>query len=143
MMNKCYSEMLEFDSYIDRYNYLRQCAKVGQRTFGWTRIFNQSFYRSKEWKDLRNSIIVRDGACDMAHSDYPIGEIIIHHINPITLDDLNDHSSKILDPENLVCVSHNTHNAIHYGDSSLLVVYEERRQYDTCPWKKLKGGNSK
>lgn len=138
-MKLTYSEMSQFQNFKDRYNYLRQNGKVGEQTFGYERYLNQEFYRSKEWKDIRNYIIVRDGGCDLGISDYPIqGNIYIHHINPLTEYDIINNSQMLIDPENLICVSFDTHNAIHYGNEDILNKYEVTQRYanDTCPWKK-------
>lgn len=123
MLIRTYSELTEIESYLDRFEYLKLGGGVSDRTFGGDRWLNQRFYKSKEWKDLRHKIAVRDLAKDLAHEDYPIaGTVYIHHINPLTPEDLKVRNlRKLLDPENLVCVSLNTHNAIHYGDSSLLI----------------------
>lgn len=138
MTNKTYSELLLLSSFIDRYQYLKIGGKVGEATFGRDRYLNQILYTSNEWKCFRRDIIVRDNGCDLACEGYDIrGKILIHHINPITIDDVNKRSSKIFDPENVICVSLITHNAIHYGDESLLIQAPiERRKNDTCPWRR-------
>ena len=138
MMIKTYSELLSFESFEDRYNYLKLSGEVGAETFGSFRYVNQSFYRSSEWKRIRNHIIARDEGCDLAISDRTIGgRILIHHLNPILEDDIVQHRSIVFDPENLICVSNNTHQAIHYGDASLLVLSKpiERKLNDTIPWR--------
>lgn len=135
---KTYSEMIQFGSFEDRYEYLRLGGRVGRETFGYDRYLNQSFYRSSEWRRIRNHVIARDGGCDLGIEDRLIdGKLLIHHMNPVTKNDvMNDFDSKILDPEFLVLVSHGTHNAIHYGDSSLLAVTpKDREPNDTIPWK--------
>lgn len=135
---KCYSELLTLPSFEERYRYLQIDGEIGIETFGLERIFNQQFYTSKEWKDTRRKIIVRDNGCDMALVDHNIFDRpVIHHINPISLIDLRNHSDKMFDPENLVLVSHRTHNAIHYGsyDQVREMEYVERRPFDMCPWK--------
>lgn len=139
-MNKVrtYSELMQLNTFEERFEYLKLNGSVCSQTFGFDRWMNQSFYRSSEWKRLRNSIIIRDSGCDLADPDRSIGSgIIIHHMNPIVLQDLIDQSEWLLNPEYLICVSHQTHNAIHYGDRELLInLPPERSKYDTCPWKK-------
>lgn len=137
MRIKTYSELITFSTFEDRFEYLQLKGIVGQETFGFDRYLNQILYNSKEWKHLRNEIIVRDNGCDLALEGFEIhGRILIHHINPITIDDVIKRRGIVFDPENLICVTHNTHNAIHYGDKSLLITGPiERRENDTCPWK--------
>lgn len=137
MKIKTYSELITFSTFEDRFEYLQLKGIVGQETFGFDRYLNQILYNSKEWKHLRNEIIVRDNGCDLALEGFEIhGRILIHHINPITIDDVIKRREMVFDPENLICVTHNTHNAIHYGDKSLLITGPiERRANDTCPWK--------
>lgn len=137
-MNKTYSELVSIDSFEERYNYLKLDGIVGQDTFGFDRYLNQIFYRSKEWRDFRRSIIIRDDGCDLAHPDFKIyGKmILIHHLNPITPEDILNRNSCLLDPENVVCTVKNTHDAIHYGSFDLIPKGPiERRKNDTCPWK--------
>ena len=134
---KTYEELITMDNYLDRYRYLKLDGIVAHDTFGSKRWMNQMFYRSKEWRQLRNKIIIRDKGCDLGLIDYPIGgRIIIHHLNPITIDDFTNNPDCMLDPNNVVCVSHNTHEAIHFGDEKILgaVEYIERKPNDTCPW---------
>lgn len=128
---------MKIPNYLDRYLYLKFSGTVGSETFGFSRYLNQAFYQSYEWKKLREKIIIRDSGCDLAHRDYPInGRVLIHHINPITLEDINNRSEIILDPENLICVSFDTHNAIHYGDESkLFISLPQRSKNDTIPWR--------
>lgn len=137
MRIKTYSELIALPTFEDRFEYLQLKGTVGQETFGFDRYLNQILYNSKEWKHLRNKIIVRDNGCDLAFEGFEIhGRILIHHINPITIDDVIKRREMVFDPENLICVTHNTHNAIHYGDKSLLITGPiERRANDTCPWK--------
>lgn len=137
MRIKTYSELIELPTFEERFEYLQLKGIVGQETFGFDRYLNQILYNSKEWKHLRNEIIVRDNGCDLALEGFEIhGRILIHHINPITIDDVIKRREMVFDPENLICVTHNTHNAIHYGDKSLLITGPiERRVNDTCPWK--------
>lgn len=138
MKIKCYSELRQLSTFEERYNYLRLRGSVGQDTFGFDRVFNQMFYRSKEWKSVRNKVIIRDLGCDLGIEGYEIHErIIIHHMNPITLDDIRFNTDFLLNPEYLITTVHSTHNAIHYGDEGLLSkALIERRRNDTCPWKR-------
>ena len=136
-MIRTYSELVSLPSYLDRYKYLKIGSKVGVATFGFNRYLNQSFYQSSAWKRVRDQVIIRDNGCDLAHEDYPIaGRIYIHHLNPIQIDDLEDFNPDVLDPNNLVCVSFDTHQAIHYGDESLLPKDPvERFENDQIPWR--------
>lgn len=136
-MIRTYSEMIRYNTLEERFNYLRLFGDVGKDTFGHSRYLNQDFYRSKEWKRIRNKVIVRDNGCDLGVDGYEISDrIYIHHMNPISIDDLLDYDmDRILNPETLVCVSFNTHQAIHYGDESLLPKgLIERRPGDTKLW---------
>lgn len=138
MMNRrSYRELLQLSTFEDRYNYLRLNGQVGIDTFGFDRWLNQRLYKSIEWKQLRNKIIVRDEGCDLAINGIPcFGRAIIHHMNPITEEELMHGDDSVFDPDNLVLCSLQTHNAIHYGTSdSLRQDYAERRPNDTCPWK--------
>lgn len=136
-MIRTYSDLIAIDDFYDRYKYLRLGACVGADTFGSLRYINQAFYSSYQWRKLRRKIIIRDDGCDLAHEDFEIhGRIYIHHLNPVTPEDLETDSEFVWDPEFLVCVSFDTHNAIHYGDELLLPELPvERRPGDTCPWK--------
>lgn len=136
-MIRTYSELVSLPSYLDRYKYLKIGSKVGVATFGFNRYLNQLFYQSSAWKRVRDQVIIRDNGCDLAHEDYPIaGRIYIHHLNPIQIDDLEDFNPDVLDPNNLVCVSFDTHQAIHYGDESLLPKDPiERFENDQIPWR--------
>lgn len=143
-MQKCtddfirsYSELLLLPSFKERFEYLRLDGVVGKDTFGFDRYLNQQFYTSREWKRIRDEVIVRDNGCDLGVDGYFIrGKVYIHHMNPINADDILRHSAILLDPEYLICVSHETHNAIHYGDISLLSKDPiERKPNDTCPWR--------
>lgn len=136
-MIRTYSELVSLPSYLDRYKYLKIGSKVGVATFGFNRYLNQSFYQSSAWKRVRDQVIIRDDGCDLAHADYPIaGRIYIHHLNPIQIDDLEDFNPDVLDPNNLVCVSFDTHQAIHYGDESLLPKDPiERFENDQILWR--------
>lgn len=136
---KSYSELILLPTYDERYSYLKIGGSIGDETFGFDRYLNQLFYNSNEWRHFRNEIIIRDNGMDMAHPDYPInGLILIHHINPLTKEDIINRSPSLFDPENVICVSKLTHNAIHYGDDSFLRNNQiiERVKNDTCPWKK-------
>lgn len=137
-MNRTYSELITIPTYEDRFRYLQLKGAVGKDTFGYDRYLNQILYNSKEWKRFRDEIIIRDNGCDLAFEGYDIhGRILVHHINPITVDDVVNRNPIVFDPENVICVTHNTHNAIHYGDESLLITAPiERMKHDTCLWKK-------
>lgn len=137
MRKRCYSELIRIPSFDERYEYLKLVGEVGNPTFGYNRYFNQAFYHSSEWRRTRNSIILRDNGCDLGMDGYEIhGRIYIHHLNPITKEDIEECSDILLDPENLVCVTFDTHNAIHYGDGSKLPqIPKERVPGDTCPWR--------
>ena len=137
MSIKTYSELIALPTFEERYEYLRLNGRVGKDTFGFDRYLNQNFYRSAEWRRIRDRVIVRDNGCDLAIDDRIIyGKILIHHMNPITDKDLFYLCDILLDPEYLICVSHNTHNAIHYGDGERLVKDPiVRTKNDTCPWK--------
>lgn len=137
-MIRTYSELLTFKTFEERFDYLKLNGVVGKDTFGFDRYMNQLLYHnSKEWKAVRNKVIVRDNGCDLGMEGYDIlGRILVHHLNPITIDDIKNRSPTIFDLNNLICVSHNTHNAIHYGDENLLVKAPiERKLNDTCLWK--------
>lgn len=156
---KSYSELIRLKTFEERFEYLKLKGNVGRRTFGSERYLNQVLYQSPEWRDFRRKIIIRDNGCDLGMEGYSIygikiticdngfdlgtegystagTKIIVHHINPITIEDIKNRSPKIFDPDNVICVSHMTHEAIHYGDKNLLPsVATERRPGDTCPWK--------
>ena len=142
MMNqkniRTYSELIKLPTFKERYEYLRIGGKVGEETFGFDRYLNQIFYKSKEWLSIRNDIIIRDNGCDLGMPGREIigSKILIHHMNPITKEDILNRSDFLLNPEYLICTIKNTHDAIHYGDSELL--YDDpvvRTKYDTCPWR--------
>lgn len=137
-MIRTYSELIALPTFLDRFEYLRLNGKVGEETFGYYRYLNQVFYRSAEWKKIRNLVIVRDNGCDLGLSGYDIhGKVYIHHMNPITVDDIRNRSEFLLNPDYLICVSHMTHEAITYGDKSLLLLEPiERTKNDTCPWRR-------
>lgn len=134
---RTYSELITIPTFEERYRYLRLGGKVGAETFGYDRYLNQILYTSKEWRSFRDDIIIRDDGCDLGCKGFEINSlIIVHHINPITVEDVLNRSSKVFDPNNVICVSHNTHEAIHYGDESLLPLLPvERYKNDTCPWR--------
>lgn len=138
MRIRTYSELIRFPTFEERFEYLKLGGRVGEDTFGFDRYLNQIFYRSQEWKRIRDQVIVRDNGCDLAAEGYDIcGRILIHHMNPISLRDIEERSDILLNPEYLICTTHNTHNAIHYGDSNLLTTGPiERTPFDTCPWKR-------
>ena len=134
---RTYSELISIPSYLDRFNYVKLEGVVGRETFGYSRYLNQILYNSPEWKRFRRDMVLRDGGFDLAHEEYMIGgSIYLHHLNPITIQDVLDRNPMIFDPENVVCVSFDTHQAIHYSDESMLNLgFVERRPYDTCPWR--------
>ena len=139
MSIKTYSELIKLPTFEERYQYLRLGGRVGEETFGFDRHLNQSFYQNdREWKAVRDFVIVRDNGCDLGMEDREIrGKILVHHMNPITLDDILRRSKYLLDPEYLICTIKNTHDAIHYGDESLLILPPiERTKNDTCPWRR-------
>lgn len=134
---RTYHELIKIDNFEDRYRYLKLNGRVGEKTFGFDRILNQLLYSSKRWKRTRDNIIIRDKGCDLGMDGYDLhSEILVHHINPITLEDVEMEREEVFDPEYLICSSLNTHNAIHYGNESLLprapII---RRKNDTCPWR--------
>lgn len=138
-MIKTYTELVTLNSFLERYRYLRIGGAVGEETFGFERYLNQTLYTSAEWKRIRDSVIIRDDGCDLGlHGQEIRGRILVHHLNPITVEDIRFRRSCIFDLNNLICVSHETHNAIHYGDERLLPLLAptERTKNDTCPWKK-------
>lgn len=134
---RTYTELCQLDNFMDRFNYLKLNGQVGDETFGYDRYINQIFYKSKEWKQVRRDIIIRDNGCDLGIDDRKIGgRIVIHHLNTITMDDIRRRDPKLFDPENLICVSDITHKAIHYGDEDLLLSEPiTRTPNDTVPWK--------
>ena len=137
-MIRTYSELSRLTTFEERFRYLQLKGSVGRETFGFDRFINQQFYRSREWKRVRDIVILRDNGCDLGVEGYEIpGRILIHHMNPILVDDIKDASEYLLDPEYLIATTHDTHNAIHYGDASLLPrMPVERTRNDTCPWRK-------
>lgn len=146
---RTYSELITIPSFEERFKYLQLDGQVGKETFGYDRYLNQILYNSQDWRRFRNDIIIRDNACDLAHEDHEIPswkdkdgrirgpKILIHHINPIIVDDIMGRNPIIFDPENVITTTLLTHNAIHYGDESLLPKESiERSQNDTCPWRR-------
>lgn len=135
---RTYSELIELPTFKERYEYLKIGGKVGEETFGFDRYLNQVFYNSEEWKAIRRDVIIRDKGCDLASPDHEIidDRIMVHHMNPILKEDIINRSDFLLDPEYLITTIKSTHDAIHYGDSSLLqedlVI---RSKNDTCPWR--------
>lgn len=136
-MIRTFQKLKRLKTFEARYKYLQFSSVVGQSTFGHDRYLNQILYASKRWKRTRDDIIIRDEGCDLGVKDYEIhGRIIVHHMNPITIEDVELDRDIIYDPEGLICTTHNTHNAIHYGDESLLPQLPiERTRHDTCPWR--------
>jgi len=136
-MIRSFTKLSKIKTFEERYEYLRLHGSVGETTFGYDRYLNQMLYTSKRWRKTRDHIIVRDNGCDLGIVDYEIrGVILVHHINVLTIDDIENDNDVIYDPEFLICTSLNTHNAIHYGDESLLLkIPEQRRPNDTCPWR--------
>lgn len=138
MMNKKYSEVITLNTFEERFNYLKLQGQIGSDTFGFDRYLNQMLYKSKEWKSIRDKIIIRDNGCDLGLPDHPIyGKIIVHHINPITIEDVKNNTLKLYDMNNLICTSIDTHNAIHYGSNNYTTKHQviDRKPNDTCPWK--------
>lgn len=134
---RSYEELITISSFEDRFEYLKLNGTVGKETFGFTRYINQNFYHSSEWLSFRDEVIIRDNGCDLGVLGYEIiGSIIIHHINPITYDDIVNMNDCVFDMNNVISTKLSTHNAIHYGDSNLLIKpLVERKKNDTCPWR--------
>lgn len=137
-MLRTYSELSRLRTFRERFEYLRLDGIVGVETFGFDRYLNQVFYNSDEWKAVRKTVIIRDNGCDLGMDGYDIhGKIIVHHMNPFLIDDVLHRKEELLDPEFLISTVLNTHNAIHYGDESLLPSAPiVRTRNDTCPWRK-------
>lgn len=137
MAMRTYSELISIPDYIGRFRYLKLNGRVGESTFGFDRWLNQVFYRSEEWKSAKRAVILRDNGLDLGHSDYEIhGRILVHHMNPITKEDIVNRSEILLDPEYLISAAKLTHDAIHYGDESLLITEPVvRTPNDMCPWR--------
>ena len=138
MIIRTYSELIKLPTFEERFQYLKLDGDVGVETFGFDRYLNQAFYSSDEWKSIRNQVIIRDNGCDLAIEGREIYKrIIIHHMNPITKEDLLYRTEYLLDPEYMICTMKNTHDAIHYGDENLLFKEPvERKPNDTCPWRR-------
>lgn len=136
-MIRCYSDLRQIDSFKERYLYLKLHGKVGEETFGYDRWVNQALYKSQKWKRTRRNVIIRDNGCDLGMDGYELNNyIMVHHMNPITLEDIEEERDIIFDPENLICCSSRTHQAIHYGDESLLPKEPIiRKPGDTCLWR--------
>lgn len=134
---RTYSKLITLPTFEERFRYLKLGGKVGEDTFGFDRYLNQVFYRSTKWKEIRDYVIIRDNGCDLGMEGHEIHQrILVHHMNPITKEDILRESEFLLDPEYMICTIKNTHDAIHYGDESLLITAPiERRKNDTCPWK--------
>ena len=143
MTRKCYTELSKLTTFNERFNYLKLDGIVGEETFGYDRILNQLLYKSKKWRKARDEVLIRDNGGDLGLEDYPInGRAIIHHMNPITVEDVLNDKPEIFDPEYLITVSNSTHNAIHFSNENNLQKDPiERTQNDTCLWKNKKGGN--
>ena len=138
MIIRTYSELIKLPTFEERFQYLKLNGDVGVETFGFDRYLNQAFYSSDEWKSIRNQVIIRDNGCDLGIEDREIYKrIIIHHMNPITKEDLLYRTEYLLNPEYMICTMKNTHDAIHYGDENLLFKEPvERKPNDTCPWRR-------
>lgn len=137
MKIRTYSELITLPTFEERYEYLKLNGVVAKDTFGFDRYLNQQFYRSREWKRIRDQIIIRDNGCDLGVEGYDIfGRVLIHHMNPIGIEDIRDVTEYLMNPEYLICTTHATHNAIHYGDTNLIKGPVIRTKNDTCPWKK-------
>ena len=132
-----YSDLIKLKTFDERFEYLKLSSIIGEKTFGAERYLNQKFYTSKEWRDFRRKVIIRDEGCDLGLDGYQIFDRIeIHHINPISIDDVINRNDNLMDMENVICVSPRTHKAIHYGNiDSLPKLPVERKPNDTCPWK--------
>ena len=136
MKVRSYTELRMLPTFEERFEYLKLGGEVGRDTFGFDRWINQKFYKSYEWKQVRRDVIIRDNGCDLGLEGYELQNgIYVHHMNPMLPKDIVDAAEWILNPEYLICVSFNTHNAVHYGDASLLPKIIERKPNDTCPWK--------
>lgn len=137
IMIKRYSEMTQYLTFEERYTYLKLKGKVGAQTFGYERHVNQLLYKSKRWRNLRDEIIIRDNGWDLGCEDYMIpGKMLVHHINPITLEDIENESPCVYRHSNLITTSLDTHNAIHFGKELTIIRHVERTRNDTSPWLK-------
>lgn len=142
MMIRTYSELITIPTFEERFEYLRLDGRVGEETFGLDRYLNQVFYKSKEWLRVRDYVITRDNGCDLGMEGHEIyGKVLVHHMNPISKEDILRRSDWLLNPEYLISTIKNTHDAIHYGDASLLITAPiERKPNDTCPWRRQEKG---
>lgn len=142
MKSKTYSELITFPTFEERFEYLRLNGRIGETTFGSKRYLNQILYKTREWLSLRDRIIIRDNGCDLGIPGRDIirpARILVHHIEPITIEDVLNRNPKVFDPDNLITIAHITHEAVHYGDENLLIKDPvSRRQNDTCPWRSRK-----
>ena len=139
MSTKSYRELIKIPTFEERFEYLKIGADVGESTFGSKRYLNQILYKTDEWLSVRDKIIVRDKGCDLGIPDREIigGRILVHHINPITIEDILNRDPKVFDPNNLITIAHMTHEAVHYGNEDLLIKDPiERRPNDTCLWRR-------
>ena len=139
MSTKSYRELIKIPTFEERFEYLKIGAGVGKSTFGSKRYLNQILYKTDEWLSVRDKMIVRDKGCDLGIPDREIigGRILVHHINPITIEDILNRDPKVFDPNNLITIAHMTHEAVHYGNEDLLIKDPiERRPNDTCLWRR-------
>ena len=138
MKIRTYSELITIPTFEERFEYLRLDGRVGEETFGFDRYLNQVFYKSKEWLRVRDHVITRDNGCDLGMEGHEIyGKVLVHHMNPISKEDILKRNDWLLNPEYLISTIKNTHDAIHYGDASLLITAPiERKPNDTCPWRR-------
>jgi hypothetical protein len=136
-MIRCYSDLIQLETFKERYYYLKLHGKVGEDTFGFDRYINQSLYKSDKWKKTRSQIIIRDNGCDLGIEGHELDNyIVIHHMNPLTLEDIEEERDVVFNPEYLISCSSRTHKAIHFGDENLLPKdFIERRPNDTCLWR--------
>lgn len=136
-MIRCYSDLIQLETFKERYYYLKLHGKVGEDTFGFDRYINQSLYKSKKWKRTRSQVIIRDNGCDLGIEGHELDKyIVIHHMNPLTLEDIEEERDVVFNPEYLISCSSRTHKAIHFGDENLLPKdFVERRPNDTCLWR--------
>lgn len=138
MKIRSYTELSALKTFEERFRYLQLNGVVAEETFGFDRIINQRFYRSPEWRSIRDRVIIRDNGCDLGIEGHEIfGRVVIHHMNPVRLKDFDELSDILLNPEYMIATTHATHNAIHYGDEGLLIKAPvERSKNDTCPWRR-------
>lgn len=136
-MIRCYSDLIQLETFKERYYYLKLHGKVGEDTFGFDRYINQSLYKSNKWKRTRSQVIIRDNGCDLGIEGHELDKyIVIHHMNPLTLEDIEEERDVVFNPEYLISCSSRTHKAIHFGDENLLPKdFVERRPNDTCLWR--------